>query len=175
MRNTAFRRLVRSAPTTLALATALAAAGSFIAPGVSLAEVVISPLVGVPAPDASAGVKGCYRLDTTIYGPYRMSFCLGGHNNTYQVIGGGLNCAGNLDWYDRKDGKIEVDLHRTPCGKNQQWTGDSLTCKINNWKPIVKTPGVQVAVPVQNYNTMNCNYNPVAGGYKPVHVTATRI
>jgi hypothetical protein len=143
-------------------------------------------MVAVPAPDFDGGgLRGCYRVQGTIYGPYRMTFCLGGRgNNNYTVVGGGLNCNGGLDWYDRGNGRVEIDLYRAMCGRGQAWTGDSLSCRINNWRPIrplPRLPGAQVAVPVPapgpgpSYNSLNCIYNPVAGGYGPIQVTANRI
>jgi hypothetical protein len=98
-------------------------------------------------------------------------------SGSYQVSGGGLNCNGDLDWYDRGKGRLEIDLYRSKCGSGMQWTGDSMSCRGSDNKQLslgTADVNVQVAVPIKGPGTLNCTYNPVAGGYKPVKVTAKR-
>jgi hypothetical protein len=146
--------------------------------------------VAVPAPGGGGGVQGCYRVTHSIYGPYRMSFCLNrGRGGSYTVNGGGLNCNGGLDWYDQGGGRVQIDLYRAPCGRGTDWTGDSLSCR-GRGGPLYQGGGVPgaiagaiagglgVAVPAPGgggYSSLNCTYYPVAGGYSPVSVTANRI
>jgi hypothetical protein len=165
-----------------ALKLLLAAAALVFAP-VSVPAVAqdsMGPMVAVPAPGGGGGggVSGCYRISGTIYGPYRMQFCLNpkGSGN-YQVNGGGLNCSGGLDWYNRNNGRVDIDLYRSQCGRGTQWTGDALACRIPGWRPL-GNKGPTVAVPVPGgggVNSLNCRYNPMAGGYQPIQVTANRM
>jgi len=136
--------------------------------------------VAVPARGDAGGPAGCYRVQGPVYGQYRMTFCLSGRGaGNYQVTGAGLSCNGGLDWYDGRNGRVEVDLYRSLCGRGQAWTGDSLSCRADAWRPTVKVPGIKVAVPVPvgppSYNTLNCTYNPVVGGYGPIQVTVVRV
>src|SRR5262245_10727388 len=124
------------------MAVAIATAGILsIGHAVPASAAQQSPMVAVPAPvpgGGGAGVTGCYSVSGVMYGQYRMSFCLnrnGGGN--YQVRGGGLNCSGNLEWYDTNNGRVSVDLDRSFCGGGMQWTGDSMNCRVNGWKPFV--------------------------------------
>ncbi len=169
------------------LAAAAATVASFAPLGASAQT--MTPQIAVPSPGGGGGSQGCYRVSHTIYGPYRMSFCLNrGRAGTYQVTGGGLNCNGGLDWYDQNNGRVEIDLHRSRCGSGTDWTGDSLSCRISGWRPftqggvggaignaIVGAIQNQVAVPAPSYSSLNCTYRPAAGGYAPMSVTANRI
>ena len=162
----------------------LLAAAAFAFAPVSVPAVAqdsVGPMVAVPAPGGGGGgggVRGCYRISGTIYGPYRMQFCLNARGSgTYQVNGGGLNCSGGLDWYNRNNDRVDIDLYRSQCGRGTQWTGDALACRIPGWRPLGKS-GPRIAVPVPgggNVNSLNCRYNPMAGGYKPIQVTANRM
>ena len=106
------RRSIRMAG--LAAAAAMIAT---LAPAGFASAQTMTPQIAVPAPGGGGGIQGCYRVSHTIYGPYRMSFCLNrGRAGTYQVTGGGLNCNGGLDWYDQNNGRVEIDLHRSRCG-----------------------------------------------------------
>lgn len=170
---------------------AVAALSSALVPITPAGAQSMTPQIAVPAPGGGGGLQGCYRISHTIYGPYRMSFCLNrGRAGTYQVTGGGLNCNGGLDWYDQNNGRVEIDLHRSRCGSGTDWTGDSLSCRISGWRPpLVQGGGVagvignalagaiqsQVGVPAPSYSSLNCTYRPAAGGYAPMSVTANRI
>lgn len=172
----------------IALAAAMAVAVTTVPLGTAVAK---SPAVSVAVPSpgggGGGGLAGCYRITHTIYGPYNMSFCLNrGRNGTYQVTGGGLNCNGGLDWYDKNNGKVEIDLYRAACGRGTDWTGDSLTCRYSGWTPPplfsgnIGGVGVSVAVPapsvpVPSTNKLDCTYKPAAGGYAPISVSAKRI
>jgi hypothetical protein len=156
-------------------------AASLVPMGIASAQ---SPAVSVAVPSPGGGggggnAAGCYRLTNQIYGPYRMSFCLNrGRGGSYQVTGGGLNCKGRLDWYQNGN-RVNVDLYRAPCGRGTDWTGDSLSCRTQGNIPLLGG-GVTIAVPapsipVPGFNTLGCTYNPVAGGYRPVSVTARRV
>jgi len=131
--------------------------GFLSAANIALAQ-EMSPMVAVPDTSKN-GFIGCYRVQGTLYGPYRMSFCLRRNSGSYQVSGGGLNCNGSLDWYDRGKARVEVDLYRSKCGSGMSWSGDSLSCTGNS---------------SQQPATLNCLYQPVAGGYKPTRVVAKR-
>jgi hypothetical protein len=146
-----------------------------LAAGAAFAQ-EMSPRVAVPD-NSKSGLVGCYRIQGTIYGPYRFQFCLRRGSGSYQVTGGGLNCNGDLDWYDRGRNRVEIDLYKAKCGSGMQWTGDSLSCRGSGIKPLTFGAGdVQVAVPmpIKGPFTLNCTYNPVARGYKPINVTAKR-
>jgi hypothetical protein len=135
----------------------------------------VTPQIAVPD-NGGTGIEGCYRVEGTIYGPYRLAFCLQNRSN-YTVKGGGLDCKGGLDWYHQGKGRVEIDLYKSKCGSGQAWTGDSLTCKVPDWKPITIKLGynkIKVPAPVKKYSTLSCTYNPIGGGYKPVKVTAKR-
>jgi hypothetical protein len=140
----------------------------------------MNPTVAVPSPGGGGGgggVQGCWRIQGTIYGPYRMSFCLRGNSGSYQVNGGGLNCNGRLDWYPGRNGRVDIDLYRSACGgRGTDWTGDSLNCRTG-WRVFGnQLPGVAVpAPPGPRGNTLNCTYVPQASGYSPIQVTARRI
>lgn len=166
--------------TVRAAGLAIAAAAVVSMPVVEVAHAqAMTPQVAVPDPGGS-GLNGCYRVSGTMYGPYRMTFCLG-RRNSYTVTGGGLNCNGGLDWYDQRNGRVEIDLYRSRCGSGQAWSGDSMSCRIAGWQPLKVTVGkTQLRVPVplpppKDYNTLNCRYNPVAGGYQPINITANRM
>jgi hypothetical protein len=164
------------------MARVMMSAGLVVAAGIfsSMAIVAggaqsVTPQIAVPDTGGS-GVEGCYRVDGTIYGPYRLAFCLQ-TRSSYTVKGGGLDCKGGLDWYDQGKGRIEIDLYKAKCGSGQAWTGDSLSCNVPDWKPITVKLGynkLKIPVPVKKYSTLNCTYNPISGGYKPVKVTAKR-
>jgi hypothetical protein len=170
-----FERLVRSS------AMALAALCLFATPPTAIAQDSIGPTVAVPAPSSGGGLTGCFRIQETLYKNYRMSFCLNGRGNGTYNVSGGVTCQGNLDWYDLRSGKLAIDLARATCGRGQAWTGDSLDCKVDKWKPetSVKIGGVKLTVPIPGgktrYDGLNCTYNPVGYGYKPVKVTAKRV
>lgn len=159
---------------------ALALVAGVASAPLGVAEAQMTPQIAMPEPDNGGILTGCYRIQGPIYGQYRMTFCLGRRNN-YTVTGGGLNCNGGLDWYDQRNGRVEIDLYRSRCGAGQAWSGDSLSCRIQGWKPWrppVGGPQVRVPVPLPpqpDYMTLNCRYNPVAGGYQPINVTARRI
>ena len=124
--------------------------------------------VAVPAPGGGGGYAGCWYVTHTIYGPYNLSYCLNrNRGGSYQVTGGGLNCNGGLDWYDKGNGKIAIDLYRAPCGRGTDWTGDSLSCLGAN-------ANLGVAVPTPAFNKMSCTYRPVQPGYATIGVTARR-
>jgi hypothetical protein len=170
-----FERLVRSS------AMALAALCLFATPPAAIAQDSIGPTVAVPAPSSGGGLTGCFRIQETLYKNYRMSFCLNGRGNGTYNVSGGVTCQGNLDWYDLRSGKLAIDLARATCGRGQAWTGDSLDCKVDKWKPetSVKIGGVKLTVPIPGgktrYDGLKCTYNPVGYGYKPVKVTAKRV
>jgi hypothetical protein len=139
----------------------------------------MSPRVAVPAPGGGGGgggwgVQGCYRIQGTIYGPYRMEFCLKGRGNgDYKVKGGGLDCKGGLDWYFNNRGRLDIDLYRSFCGRGTQWTGDAMKCQTG-WSPFGKS-GPKIAVPAPiGGGTLNCRYLPQTSGYSPIQVTAVR-
>jgi hypothetical protein len=158
----------------------LAAAAMLLSAGAAFADDgTMSPRIAVPAPDnggGGGGVQGCWRIQGTIYGPYRMSFCLRPNGGSYQVNGGGLNCNGRLDWYPGRNGRVDIDLYRSGCGGGgTQWTGDSLNCRTG-WRVFGgNRPTVAVPVPSPGGNTLNCTYVPQASGYSPTQVTARRI
>ena len=128
------------------------------------------PQVAVPAPD-SGGAAGCYRVRGQIYGPYRMTFCLG-RQNYYTVTGGGLNCRGGLSWFNRNRNRIEINLQQSRCGQGTNWTADTLRCNVSGGG---RGAGATVAVPVPNGGgTLSCRYIPNARGFQPTTITAVR-
>ncbi|HVY18768.1 MAG TPA: hypothetical protein VHA70_01640 [Bauldia sp.] len=166
----------------LARAAFAVAAFALLPAAAMAASDTMGPMVAVPSPGKidRSGLTGCYAIQGTIYGPYRMSFCLNRGRSTYKVSGGGLSCNGTLDWYDQGGGSVSIDLYRTPCGRGQDWSGDGLTCRSGGLRPLINDllgngkPKIMVPVPVQQVTTLYCRYQPVAGGYWPTQVTAKR-
>jgi hypothetical protein len=158
------------ARTGFAAALALAAAMS-----VAAAQNV-SPQVVVPdRGDGAGGVRGCYNVQGRIYGPYRMSFCLGGGSGQfYRVRGGGLDCRGGLRWSRIGKGQIQIDLRRTSCGNGAAWSADTLVCRpVGSGGSGVSA---QVVVPDDGggSDSLRCRYIPNARGYKETTVIADR-
>ena len=74
----------------------------------SATSVAQEPNAQVVVPDRGGGnIAGCYRVQGPLYGPYRMTFCLGA-GDSYQVTGGGLNCRAGLDWHRTGHGRVEI-------------------------------------------------------------------
>lgn len=150
------------------------------------------PNIAVPEnPQPNRGLNGCYRLDSRIYGPYRVSFCLQNRSSSYEVRGGGLHCEAGLTWFPTRNGAT-IQLNRARnCGRGMNWTADTIECRIagrpGNWNPGWGNPWNQrndgdvrpnIAVPDDRGGTvraLNCTYYPAVRGYPPRQVTAVRV
>jgi hypothetical protein len=133
----------------------------------------VSPQVAVPD-RGNGGIQGCYRIQGQIYGPYRVTFCLGsGQDRSYRVRGGGLDCRGGLRWSRLGNGRIQIDLQRSSCGNDTAWSADTLICR-----PVGSGgsgASAQVAVPDDGgADSLRCRYIPAARGYKETTVIANR-
>jgi hypothetical protein len=127
----------------------------------------------VIVPDVPGGAvfSGCYKVSTSIYGGYRLNFCLK-QRGTYTVTGQGVKCNGTLSWsVARSD--INVHLRRTSCGNGVAWSADRMTCRgaglLRGLIPFVIIPNVP------NLAALRCTYTPSAPGYKPITFLARRI
>jgi hypothetical protein len=149
------------------------------------------PNIAVPdRPQPNQGLNGCYRLDSRIYGPYRVSFCLQNRNSSYEVQGGGLNCEAGLTWFPTRNGAT-IQLNRArSCGRGMSWTADTIECRVagrpgfpgwgnpwgqqgprnNQMQPNIAVPENPGAV-----RSLNCTYYPAVRGYPPRQVTAVRV
>lgn len=140
------------------------------------------PQVAVPDYPRPGGYAGCYQVNEPLYGPYRLSFCLGsGGASSYTVRGGGIDCRGSLDWSEGVSG-IQINLARTSCGGGVAWSADTLRCSTTQQGRI---PGPfdesQPNVPVPDRpvlagpaDELTCRYYPAAPGYSVISVTARR-
>lgn len=128
------------------------------------------PRVIVPDHPGGAAFGGCYRVNTRLYGPYRLTFCLQ-QRGVYQITGGGVTCNGRLDW--RVSGRdINVQLRRTSCGNGVAWSADRMTCRsaglLGGIIGFVIVPGIP------NIGSLRCTYSPSVPQYRPVTFTARR-
>lgn len=140
------------------------------------------PQVVVPDYPVGGGYEGCYRITELIYGPYRLSFCLGSvRGNSYTVVGGGIDCRGRLDWSEGSSG-IQINLARTSCGGGIAWSADTLRC---NFSGPTRPPSVfdelrpNVVIPDRpdrpvRADELTCRYFPAAPGFSVITVTARR-
>lgn len=126
----------------------------------------------VIVPDHPNGVpvNGCFRANRTLFGPYRLTFCLD-RRGTYQVRGGNVSCDGRLTW--RTAGRdILIDLQRTSCGGGRAWEAASMECR--------HTGGLlgQIAGQILNIpqlRTLTCTYFPTVPGVGTRTFTASRV
>lgn len=125
----------------------------------------------VVVPDRGGHVAGCYRVQGSLYGPYRMTFCLG-RGDSYHVTGGGLDCRAGLDWHRAGPGRVEIDLDYARCGRGAGWSADSLSCRFDGGGA-----HAEVVVPDRpaRADRLRCRYTPAERGYQPVSVTARRL
>lgn len=157
--------LVKTAK-TLAMAGAIMLAGLV---GAATAQDVNSRVI-VPDVPGGANFAGCYRVQGTLYGPYRMTFCLK-QRGTYTVTGGGIRCDGRLNW--TSNGRtIQINLRRTSCGNGVAWSADSMTCRpggiFGGRVPFVVVPDVPIL------QTLRCTYFPSVRGYPDKNIVARR-
>jgi len=137
-----------------------------------------SPSTRVVVPDrpgtgGGISLNGCYQVAERLYGPYSMSFCLGGRGS-YKVTGGGLNCSGQLS--STTSGRnIDIRLRRTSCGHGKAWSADSMRCTVVGFLGSVLP---RVIVPdrpgLPGFGDLRCTYTPAVAGYKPVQIRARR-
>jgi hypothetical protein len=153
------------------IAVALAAAAMMMlgGAGASLAQ-DNSTRVIVPDIPGGALLAGCYRVTRSIYGPYRLSFCLE-QRGTYQVTGGGVNCQGRLSW-TASGRDVSIQLQRSRCGNGVAWSADRMSCRgAGIFAGILS----RILVPDVPYlGALHCTYRPTAGGYQPTTITARR-
>ena len=121
------------------------------------------------------GVSGCYRVQGHLYGPYRMTFCLG--RDSYHVTGAGLDCRAGLDWRRAGPGRVEIDLDYARCGRGAAWSSDSMTCRFDRSGRRGGDFNAEVVVPDWggSVERLRCRYVPSEPGYRPVSITARRI
>ncbi|KKB08529.1 hypothetical protein VE25_18640 [Devosia geojensis] len=129
-----------------------------------------STRVIVPDRPGGALIAGCYRVTRSIYGPYRLTFCLE-RRGTYQVTGGGVNCQGRLNW-TASGRDVSIQLQRSRCGNGVAWSADRMSCRgAGIFQGILS----RILVPDVPYlGALNCTYRPAAGGYQPTTITARR-
>lgn len=146
------------------------------------------PQVVVPDRPGSSGFpgyEGCYAVQGRIYGPYRLTFCLGSPRNSYyQVRGGGIRCDGPLDWSEGRRG-IQINLARTSCGGGIAWSADTMQCDFSRAGfPEPRAGGgfdnrPQVVVPDRpgggrpiQAGELTCRYFPAARGFEEITIIA---
>jgi hypothetical protein len=156
------------------------------------------PQVVVPQPPGQqhTSFEGCYAINQYLYGPYRMSFCLNRNGaGSYRVTGGGLNCNGWVNWWERRGGSAQVNLQYSTCGHGVGWSADTMVCSAQQtqWPPFQPFPGpwggpgqygpgpnnngpnARIAVPdYPSSNSLRCTYQPAVRGYQPISVIANR-
>lgn len=142
----------------------------------------MDPDMRMPAPGPGGGVKGCWRAKGSLYGQYRLSFCLNrGSDGGYQVDGGKLSCGGDLDWV-RNGNQIDIRMNRGRCNRNTDWSRDRISCTIDLYGA---APGQATLIPAQmrmpvpggggnDINRLNCVYRPATGPWGPVRFVARR-
>jgi hypothetical protein len=148
-----------------------ALAAAFVC-GASLSSFAQNPNAQVVVPDRGGStVAGCYRVEGPLYGPYRMTFCLG-RGDSYHVTGAGLDCRAGLDWHRTGPGRVEIELHYARCGKGAGWSADSLSCRAEG-----AGSHAEVVVPDRPgaADQLRCRYIPSERGYKPVSLAARRV
>ena len=193
--------LSKTVALTTFVAIGLSAGGAFAGQRIAVPEVAV-PNIAVPV---QGGLDGCYRISQSLYGPYRMSFCLDNGQGSYRVTGGGLDCRGGIDAnaYGRR---VDIALSYAQCGRGTAWTADNLYCQAvfagggyggglsggfggNSGAyagrsgpssriavPEIAVPDVAVPVPVPAYIAgLRCTYDPAVGGYPQMSVTARRV
>ena len=138
-----------------------------------------------PAPGTGVGVKGCWSAKQALYGQYRLSFCLNrGSDGGYQVDGGKLSCAGDIDW-QRYGNQIDIRMNRGRCNRNTDWSRDTISCTIDAYGAAdgqAMLIPAQVRMPVPNggggggdYVTrLSCVYRPATGPWGPTRFVAKR-
>ena len=142
------------------------------------------PDMRMPAPAQGAGVKGCWRAKQPLYGQYRLSFCLNrGSDGGYQVDGGKLSCAGDIDW-QRYGNQIDIRMNRGRCNRNTDWSRDNITCTIDAYGDAgsqAQFIPAQVRMPVPNgggggdfVTRLSCVYRPMTGPWGPTRFVARR-
>lgn len=155
----------------------------------SFAQVNVQPRIAVPTPGPGPGqppqqvsFAGCYSINQDLYGPYRMSFCLGQYGGgSYQVTGGGLNCNGSVRWSEW-NGEARVEVQYSWCGNGVSWSADTMVCRPmqNNNGPWQQPPGqwnqpnARIAIPTPVSNDLRCSYYPGVRGFDPVSVIAEK-
>lgn len=163
----------------------LFAAGGMVAPALAAPPPPAggpSAMVAVPSPTPGGGgglpglgIAGCYTVSPQLYGPYNMSFCLGGgRGSTYHVIGGGLNCNGNLNW-STQGRNVSINLQRSTCGRGQDWSADRMSCTVVGFVGAILPKVVVPSRPgIPGFGDLNCTYYPSERGYHPMTVRARR-
>lgn len=130
----------------------------------------VAPMVMVPDHPTGIVVNGCFRANETLFGPYRLTFCLD-RRGTYQVRGGGANCDGRLTW--RTSGRdIFIDLSRASCGRRQAWEAASIDCRP--FGSLLGTIGRVIVGDPPRLRTLRCTYHPTVPGVSRRSFTATR-
>lgn len=127
------------------------------------------PRVVVPDHPAGVAVNGCFRANRTLFGPYRLTFCLE-RRGTYEVRGGGLNCNGQLNW--RASGRdILIDLRRASCGGRRAWEAATIECRSGGL--LGQIAGQLRGVP--RLATLHCTYFPSVRGVSRRTFSASRV
>ncbi|HEY4200122.1 MAG TPA: hypothetical protein VGM83_06140 [Devosiaceae bacterium] len=126
----------------------------------SAAFAQIQPRVIVPDGPGGSAFTGCYSVNGTIYGSYKMSFCLT-QRGSYSVTGGGVRCDGRLNWNGSRS-DVTISLRRTRCGNGVAWSADRIVCKSSSLLSKLKIA------------SLKCTYYPQAKGYKTTTIYARR-
>jgi hypothetical protein len=165
-----------------ARALLFAAAPALMLLAAAPAKAEVKPHVAVP--DRSGTLLGCWSADRHLYGPYQLRFCM--HDNgygTYEVVGGSwggrLECRGNVYWHQYGN-KLSVQMTRSHCGNNTDWTADSFSCQVpyGDLRQIAQRNGgsePRIMVPERTpSHRLSCTYRPSVDGYWPTWFRAVR-
>lgn len=143
------------------------------------------PDMGMPAPVQGSGVKGCWRAKGSLYGQYRLTFCLNrGSDGGYQVDGGRLSCSGDIDW-QRYGNQVDIRMNPGRCNRNTGWSPDRISCSIDAYGAAdgdAQFIPAQVRMPVPNggggggsfVTRLSCVYRPATGPWGPTRFVAKR-
>ena len=60
-----------------------------------------------------------------------MTFCLNRNGQgSYRVTGGGLDCNGWVNWWERRGGEAQVNLQYSSYGRGVGWSADWMACSV---------------------------------------------
>jgi hypothetical protein len=129
---------------------------------------VSGPKNTMPIPSQDS-ITGCWSSDGSLYGSYRLSFCVPRYGGaTYTVSGNGLYCHATLGWQESW-GTYGFAMRRTTCGQGVDWSPDTFSCVLKSgWNS-----GPVGAMPVQG-GQLVCNYRPSVWGYGSTTFSAHR-
>lgn len=129
----------------------------------------VEPLVIVPDHPNGVPVNGCFRANQTLFGPYRLTFCLE-RRGIYQVRGGGVSCDGRHTW-SVSGRNINIDLQRSSCGQGRAWEAARIECRSAGL--LGQIVGRLLDAP--RLSALRCTYFPSVRGVTSRSFTASRI